>query len=40
MNEKLKRSYRIEVLIGLLGTALIVFAFALYIAGEPTRPER
>lgn len=37
MNEKLKRSYRIEVLIGLLGTALIVFAFALYIAGEPTR---
>ena len=37
MNEKLERSHRIEVLLGLLGTALIVFAFALYIAGEPTR---
>ena len=37
MNEKLERSYRIEVLLGLLGTALIVFALALYIAGEPTR---
>jgi len=37
MNEKLERSHRIEVLLGLLGTALIVFALALYIAGEPTR---
>jgi len=37
MNEKLERSHRIEVLLGLLGTALIVFALALYIAGEPSR---
>ncbi|MGD8403576.1 MAG: c-type cytochrome [Anaerolineales bacterium] len=37
MNEKLERSHRIEVLLGLLGTALIVFAFALYIVSEPTR---
>jgi len=37
MNEKLERSYRIEMLLGLIGTALIVFAFAFYIASEPTR---
>jgi len=37
MNEKLERSHRIEVLLGLIGTALIVFAFALYIAREPNR---
>ena len=37
MNKKLERSHRIEVLLGLLGTALIVFAFAFYIASEPTR---
>ena len=37
MNEKLERSHRIEVLLGLLGTAFIVFALWLYIISEPTR---
>jgi mono/diheme cytochrome c family protein len=35
MNEN--RSHRIEILLGLLGTAIIVFALALYIASEPDR---
>jgi len=35
MNEN--RTHRIEVLLGLLGTAIIVFALAFYIAGEPDR---
>ncbi len=30
-------SYRIEILLGLLGTAIIVFALAFYIASEPDR---
>ena len=37
MNEKLERSHRIEVLLGLLGTAIIVIAFGLYILGESNR---
>jgi len=37
MNESLNRSHRIEVLLGLLGSAIIVFALALYIAIEPDR---
>jgi mono/diheme cytochrome c family protein len=35
MNEN--RSYRIEIMLGLLGTAIIVFALAFYIASEPDR---
>ena len=35
MNES--RSYRIEILLGLLGTAIIVFSLAFYIASEPNR---
>ena len=35
MNEN--RSNRIELLLGLLGTAIIVFALAFYIASEPER---
>lgn len=31
------RTYRIEILLGLLGTAIIVFALAFYIASEPDR---
>ena len=31
------RSYRIEILLGLLGTAIIVFVLAFYIASEPNR---
>jgi len=31
------RSHRIEILLGLLGTAIIVFALAIYIASEPER---
>jgi mono/diheme cytochrome c family protein len=37
MNESRNRTYRIEVLLGLLGTAIIVFALAFYIASEPDR---
>ncbi len=35
MNEN--RTYRIETLLGLLGTAIIVFALAFYIVSEPDR---
>jgi mono/diheme cytochrome c family protein len=35
MNEN--RAYRIEILLGLLGTAIIVFALAFYILSEPDR---
>ena len=35
MNEN--RSHRIEILLGLLGTAIIVFALAFYIVSEPDR---
>ncbi len=31
------RSHRIEILLGLLGTAIIAFALAFYIASEPAR---
>jgi hypothetical protein len=31
------RSHRIEILLGLLGTAIIVIALGLYIANEPGR---
>ena len=37
MTESLNRSHRIEVLLGRLGTAIIVFAFAFYISSEPDR---
>ena len=37
MNESHNRTYRIEMLLGLLGTAIIVFALAFYIASEPKR---
>jgi len=35
MNEN--HTHCIEILLGLLGTAIIVFALAFYIAGEPER---
>jgi len=37
MNKSNNRSYRVEIMLGLLGTAIIVFAFAFYIASEPKR---